>query len=602
MFQDNGVPYEQSDLYKIRHTAAHVLAQAVLEMYPEAKLGIGPPIEDGFYYDFDLGVDENDRSHTFKPEDLPELEKRMRHIINGSHPLDYRELSADEARAFFANQPYKLELIDGLANSEDDSVVISTYRQDSFEDLCRGPHVAHTGQVPAKSFKLMSIAGAYWRGDENQPMMQRIYGTAWRNKKELQAHLNMLKEAKKRDHRKLGRELEIYIMDDEIGPGLPLWLPKGNVLRDELGKLAREMEDAGGYQQVSTPHIAKEALYLRSRHLPYYEEDMFPAMEREGATYYLKPMNCPFHHKIYASKSRSYREMPLRLAEYGMVYRYEQSGSLFSLMRVRAAQQNDAHIYCCEAQFEAEFMAVVDLYRHYFQLFGVEKYVMRLSKHSKAGLGKKYVDNEPMWLKMEALVRQVMQDNKVPFYEAEDEAAFYGPKIDVQIWSAIGREFSLATNQVDFSQPESFGLVFTNDKGEEERPLCIHRAPLGSHERFVGFLIEHFAGNFPVWLAPVQAVVIPITDRHVVYAQQIAANYKAAGIRIEVDDSGERMNKKIRQAQLQKVPYMFVVGDNETESGTISVRTRLNENGGMLNADAFKEKMLDLIRERGMVL
>ncbi len=602
MFQDNGVPYEQSDLYKIRHTAAHVLAQAVLEMYPEAKLGIGPPIEDGFYYDFDLGVDENGRFHTFKADDLPELEKRMRRIIHEDHSMQYRELSAGEAKAFFADQPYKLELIDGLANEENGEVIISTYRQDSFEDLCRGPHVESTRQIPAKAFKLMSIAGAYWRGDEHQPMLQRIYGTAWRSKKELKIHLNMLEEAKKRDHRKLGRELEIYIIDEEIGPGLPLWLPKGNILREELAKLAREMEDASNYQQVSTPHIAKEALYLRSRHLPYYEEDMFPAMEREGATYYLKPMNCPFHHKIYASKPRSYREMPLRLAEYGMVYRYEQSGSLFGLMRVRAAQQNDAHVYCSEAQFEEEFMAVIDLYRHYFQLFGVEKYVMRLSKHSKAGLGKKYVDNESMWLKMEALVRQVMADNNVPFYEAEDEAAFYGPKIDVQIWSAIGREFSLATNQVDFSQPESFNLVFTNDKGEEERPLCIHRAPLGSHERFVGFLIEHFAGNFPVWLAPVQAVVIPITDRHVSYAQQIAVRFKEAGVRIEVDDSGERMNKKIRQAQLQKVPYMFVVGDQEASNGTISVRTRLNENRGALHVDAFKAEMLELIQERSLAL
>jgi threonyl-tRNA synthetase len=578
-----------------------VLAQAVLQLYPQAKLGIGPPIEDGFYYDFDLGRDENGRYHAFKPDDLPELEKRMRHIINGNYPMQYRELSADEAKAFFADQPYKLELIEGLVANGSDAAVISTYRQDSFEDLCRGPHVESTKQVPAKAFKLMNIAGAYWRGDEKRPMMQRIYGTAWRSKKELKNYLNMLEEAKKRDHRKLGRELEIYILDDEIGPGLPLWLPKGNVLREELAKLAREMEDAGGYQQVSTPHIAKESLYLRSRHLPYYEEDMFPAMERDGSTYYLKPMNCPFHHKIYASKSRSYREIPLRLAEYGMVYRYEQSGSLFGLMRVRAAQQNDAHIYCSEAQFEEEFMAVIELYRHYFQLFGVEKYVMRLSKHSKAGLGKKYVDNEPMWLKMEALVRQVMSDNNVPFYEAEDEAAFYGPKIDVQIWSAIGREFSLATNQVDFSQPVSFGLVFTNGKGEEERPLIIHRAPLGSHERFVGFLIEHFAGNFPVWLAPVQAVIIPITDRHVPYAQQIAASYKSVGIRIEVDDSGERMNKKIRQAQLQKVPYMFVVGDNEAEAGTVSVRTRLNENRGALYADAFKVEMLDLIRERALV-
>lgn len=606
MFNEQDTAYEKSDLYRLRHTAAHVLAQAVLELYPEAKLGIGPPIDDGFYYDFDLGVDEKGRPRTFTPDDLPQLEKRMRQIIAGQHPLVYREVSAAEARQLFREQPYKLELIEGLANGRIDenaeslatAVPLSTYRQDSFEDLCRGPHLAHTGQIPLDGFKLMHTAAAYWRGDENQPMLQRIYGTAWYSKKELKQYLHLLEEAKKRDHRKIGRELELYVIDDEIGPGLPLWLPKGNVLREELEKLAKEVEDRAGYQRVATPHIAKEALYLHSGHLPYYADDMYPPMDDDGTRYYLKPMNCPFHHKIFASRPRSYRELPLRLAEYGMVYRYEQSGTLFGLMRVRAAQQNDAHIYCSEEQFEAEFIDVIDMYRAYFDLFGIEKYVMRLSKHSRAGLGKKYADNEPMWLKTEEMVRQAMQNARVPFVEAEDEAAFYGPKIDVQIWSAIGREFSLATNQVDFAQPANFDLVFVNERGEAERPLCIHRAPLGSHERFIGFLIEHYAGNFPVWLAPVQVVVIPITDRNIEYARRVTAVFKNKGVRIEVNDGDERMNKKIRQAQLQKVPYMLIIGDQEEAAGTVSLRTRLSEDRGSIPSSEFLAQILDSIANR----
>ncbi len=592
--------YENSNLYKLRHTAAHVLAQAVLELYPQAKLGIGPPIADGFYYDFDLGIDEeNGRSRTFHPDDLPKLEKRMRQIIAGNHPLNYREVSLDEARHQFVEQPYKLELIAELA---DRAEIISIFQHDSFIDLCRGPHVAHTGKIPAAGFKLMSIAGAYWRGDENQPMLQRIYGTAWPSKKELKQHLAMLEEAKKRDHRKLGRELEIFILDEDIGPGLPLWLPNGNILREELEKLANEMEDAADYLRVSTPHIAKEALYLQSGHLPYYEDEMYPPMEREGSRYYLKPMNCPFHHKIYSSKSRSYRDLPLRLSEYGMVYRYEQSGTLMGLLRVRAAQQNDAHIYVSEAQFEEEFLAVMDLYRVYFELFGVEKYVMRLSKHSKAGLGKKYADNEAMWLKMEGIVRQAMINGNVPFVEAEDEAAFYGPKIDVQIWSAIGREFSLATNQVDFVQPPRFELTFTNADGHEETPLCIHRAPLGAHERFIGFLIEHYAGNFPVWLAPEQVRVIPITDGQNAYAVEVAAQLKARGIRVQAMLGSERMQAKIRHAQEMKVPYMLIVGDREAVAGTVSLRKRDGSRQNGLAVAEFEAMVADKIRARTAVL
>ncbi|HEX6384240.1 MAG TPA: threonine--tRNA ligase [Anaerolineae bacterium] len=610
MNETNEIPYQQSHLYRIRHTAAHVLAQAVLELYPQARLGIGPPVEHGFYYDFDLGIDDNGRPRTFTPDDLGKIEKRMRQIIAGRHPLCFREVSAGEARRLFRDQPYKLELIEGLArgvideygNEVEAAPVISTYRHDTFEDLCRGPHLEHTGQIPADAFKLLNVAGAYWHGDENNPMLQRIYGTAWRSRKELDEHLRMLEEAKQRDHRKLGRELEIFIMDEEVGPGLPLWLPNGNILREELEKLAKEMEAAAGYQRVSTPHIAKEPFYQRSGHLPYYEEDMYPPMEREETRYYLKPMNCPFHHKIYASKPRSYRDLPLRLAEYGMVYRYEKSGELFGLLRVRGNQQNDAHIYCAGSQVEEEFTAVIDLYRHYFDLFGIEKYVMRLSKHDPRELGKKYVEDQNLWLKTEALVRQTMIHAGVPYVEAAGEAAFYGPKIDVQIWSAIGREFSLATNQVDFAQPRRFNLTFVNQNGQEEIPYCIHRAPLGSHERFIGFLIEHYAGNFPVWLAPEQVRLIPITDSHSQYAANLAQQMRVQGIRAQADLGSERMNAKIRQAQLMKVPYMCIVGDREVEAGTISLRRRDGSRQNNVAVLVFVHQVKERIASRSIEL
>ncbi|WP_420628877.1 threonine--tRNA ligase [Candidatus Leptofilum sp.] len=591
--------YEQSHLYKLRHTAAHVLAQAVLELYPQAKLGIGPPIADGFYYDFDLGIGENGRSQTFHPDDLPKLEKRMRQIIAEKHPLVYEEVSVDEVRQRLADQPYKLELINELAEKGEQ---ISLYQHDSFVDLCRGPHVAHTGKIPAAGLKLMSIAGAYWRGDEKRPQLQRIYGTAWPNKKELKNHLAMLEEAKKRDHRKLGRELEIFILDEDVGSGLPLWLPNGNILREESVKLANEMEDKAGYVRVATPHIAKESLYLQSGHLPYYADEMYPVMERDGSRYYLKPMNCPFHHKIYASKPRSYRDLPLRLSEYGMVYRYEQSGTLMGLLRVRSIEQNDAHIYCAESQLEEEFMGVINLYRSYFELFGIEKYVMRLSKHSPEKLGVKYVDNGSMWLKAERIIRETMLKHDVPFVEAEDEAAFYGPKIDVQIWSAIGREFSLATNQLDFGVPPRFDLTFTNAQGELETPWCIHRAPLGAHERFIGFLIEHYAGNFPVWLAPEQVRVIPITDGQNEYAQQVAGQLKASGVRAQAMLESDRMQAKIRAAQQMKVPYMLVVGEREAAAGTVSLRKRDGSRQNGLALAAFEALVAEKIARRDAVL
>ncbi|MFZ5884831.1 MAG: threonine--tRNA ligase [Chloroflexota bacterium] len=595
--------YEESHLYRIRHSAAHIMAQAVLEMFPEAKYTIGPPVENGFYYDFDL-------PRSLTPEDLEAIEKRMRQIVQGKHDFIKKVVSADEARQIFKDQPYKLELIDGLeqggfdeyGNPLKEKPEISIYQHDTFVDLCRGPHVANTREIKPDAFKLMNVAGAYWRGDENNKQLQRIYGTAWENKQQLEEYLHQLEEAKKRDHRKLGKELEIFIFDEEVGPGLPLWLPNGGVMIEELEKLAKEMEEKAGYVRVRTPHLTKEDLFLRSGHLPYYAESMYPPMELEGVKYYVKPMNCPFHHKIFGSKQRSYRDLPLRLAEYGTCYRYEKSGELFGLMRVRSMQMNDSHIYVSEELFEQEFMGVVDLYRKYFDLFGIEKFVMRLSLHSKAGLGKKYVDNERLWLKTEEMVRRAMTNGGVPFVEAEDEAAFYGPKIDVQIWSAIGREFSLATNQVDFAVPARFDLKYINKDGQEEVPLCIHRAPLSTHERMIGFLIEHYAGAFPVWLSPEQARVIPITDGQNEYAENIAKQLRANGIRASADLSSQRMNAKIRDAQMMKVPYMIVVGKNEMEAGQISLRVRDGSQQNNIPLAEFIARAKDRIARRAKEL
>jgi threonyl-tRNA synthetase len=599
MLQQVQEKYEESQLYKIRHSAAHIMAQAVLEMFPDAKYTIGPPIENGFYYDFDL-------PRNLTPEDLEQIEKRMRQIVQGKHEFNKIVVSAGEAREIFKDQPYKLELIDGLekggldeyGNPLKEKPEISIYQHDSFVDLCRGPHVHNTKEVKQDAFKLMSIAGAYWRGDEHNKMLQRIYGTAWENAQQLKAYLWQMEEAKKRDHRKLGKDLEIFIFDDEVGPGLPLWLPNGGVMIEELEKLAKEMEEKAGYLRVKTPHLTKEDLFIRSGHLPYYAESMYPPMELEGVKYYVKPMNCPMHHKIFGSKGRSYRDLPIRLAEYGTCYRYEKSGELFGLMRVRSMQMNDAHIYVSEDQFEQEFLGVVDMYLSYFKLFGLDKFVMRLSLHGKVGLGKKYVDNERLWIKTEEMVRRAMMNGGVPYVEAEDEAAFYGPKIDVQVWSSIGREFSLATNQVDFAVPERFDLKFTNKEGNDEVPLCIHRAPLGTHERMVGFLIEHYAGNFPVWLSPEQVRVIPITDGQNEYANGIVAQLRESGIRAHADIGAQRMNAKIRQAQLMKVPYMLVVGENEMKAEQVSLRVRDGSQQNNILLGDFLARAKDRIARR----
>ncbi|HNC38617.1 MAG TPA: threonine--tRNA ligase, partial [Chitinophagaceae bacterium] len=486
------------------HSSAHLMAEAVESMFPGVKFWVGPPLDNpkGFYYDMDLG----DRKMT--EDDLAALEKKMNELAKQQNVFSRKEMSKADAVKYFTEKgdEYKLDLLQNLNDGE-----ITFYTQGNFTDLCRGPHIPNTGFI--KAIKLTNIAGAYWKGDEKNKQLTRVYGVTFPSQKEMDEHLAMLEEAKKRDHRKLGKELGIYTMDDQVGPGLILWMPNGGVIIEELEKLAKESEQAAGYKRVVTPHIAKESMYLTSGHLPYYADSMFPPMEMDGDRYYLRAMNCPHHHKIFDAELRSYKDLPLRLAEYGTCYRYEQSGELFGLMRVRCLHMNDAHIYCSKEQFAQEFKAVNDLYLKYFKIFGIEKYVMRLSLHDPEKLGQKYVNEPELWKETEALVRNVLIETGVPFVEVKGEGAFYGPKIDVQIWSAIGREFTLATNQVDFAQSRSFNLTFTNAQNEKEIPLIIHRAPLGTHERFIGFLLEHYAGKFPMWLAPVQVKVLPISDK-----------------------------------------------------------------------------------------
>src|SRR3989344_2276677 len=549
----------KDNLENKRHSLTHLLAAAVLELYPNAQPTLGPAVDDGFYYDFDnLKISE---------DDLPKIEAVMKKILPTWNKFERHEIKPAEAKEFFKNNSYKLELIEEI---EKNGEPITFYKSGDFEDLCRGGHIDNMSKVPFGSWKLDRIAGAYWRGDEKNPMLTRIYGLAFKTKKELGEYEKMMKEAEKRDHRKLGKELELFTFDDDVGPGLPLWLPKGAVIIDELEKLAEEFESAAGYQRVRTPHIAKESLYLTSGHLPYYQDSMYPPMECEGTKYYLKAMNCPHHHKIFAARSRSYRELPLRLAEYGTVYRYEKSGELFGLMRVRMLQMNDAHIYCAEKDFAGEFKMVNDMYLKYFEILGIKKYLMRFSTHNPEKLGQKYVDEPELWKKTEKMVREALAVSGVPFTEVTDEAAFYGPKIDVQVWSAIGREFTLATNQVDFAQPKRFGLRYTNRKGKEETPLVIHRAPLSTHERLIGFLIEHYAGAFPVWLAPVQARVLSISEKYTGYAREIYEKLREAGIRAELDDGDDALGKKIRNGKLAKIPYLLVLGEKEKSTETVT--------------------------------
>ena len=650
---------QMTDIERLRHSASHVLATAILKIWPEAQFAAGPPVENGFYYDVDL-------PHRISPEDFEKIEAEMKKEIKANHPFERTEVSRDEALELGKkgrlaalsdrDQPskFKIDIIENIPPGEK----ISLYRNGDFIDLCAGPHVMRTGNIGA--FKLTTVASAFYKGDEKNPQLQRIYGTAFKTKKELDDYFAMLEEAKKRDHRKLGRELEIFVLDDDVGPGLPMWLPRGAAMIDELEKLARETEFAAGYQRVRTPHIAKESLYRKSGHLPYYAESMFPPMQlkldpeqekeliilesqipdwevesekmlevdieevrrmargvrtsarvlektkqRRDALlaanrYYLKAMNCPHHHKLFAAVPRSYRDLPLRLAEYGTCYRYEQSGELIGLMRVRSMQMNDAHIYMAPEQFETEFNAVNEMYLKYFKLFGIEKYLMRFSTHDPSKLGQKFVDEPELWKQTEVMTRNVLKNSGINYVEVPNEAAFYGPKIDVQAWSVIGREFSIATNQVDFAQPRRFNLVYKDKDNTEKTPICIHRAPLGTHERFIGFLIEHYAGNFPLWLSPEQVRILTIGDdaKLLDYSMSILKELRAHQVRAEIDKSTDQINGKIQRAEQMKVHTMFVIGKRDMDADAVSVRVHGQGNLGAKPRSEAMAEILSSIKER----
>jgi threonyl-tRNA synthetase len=675
---------QMTDLERLRHSASHVLATAILKIWPEAQFAAGPPVENGFYYDVDL-------PHRISPEDFEKIETEMKKEIKANHPFERVEVSRDEALAMAKrgelgalgarSEPskYKLDIIENIPPDEK----ISLYRNGEFVDLCAGPHVMRTGNIGA--FKLTNVASAYYKGDEKNPQLQRVYGTAFKTKKELDDYFAMLEEAKKRDHRKLGRELELFVFDDDVGPGLPMFLPRGAVIAEELEKLAKETEFAAGYQRVRTPHIARESLYKKSGHLPYYAESMFPPMElrdeaevgvsltaaktrleedarsfyehndqlleelfdkwvpesgrdqliqdlraslepdqlerfdklahrsgfaavviaqRKPDRYYLKAMNCPHHHKLFAALPRSYRDLPLRLAEYGTDYRYEKSGELFGLMRVRSLQMNDAHLYMTPEQFEAEFNAVNEMYLNYFKLFGIDKYLMRFSTHDPSQLGQKFVDEPELWKKTEEMTRNVLKNSGINYVEVPNEAAFYGPKIDVQAWSVIGREFSIATNQVDFAQPRSFDLRYKDRDNIDKIPICIHRAPLGTHERFIGFLIEHYAGNFPLWLSPEQVRILPIGDDTKVldYSMSILNELRAHQVRAEIDKSSDNINGKIQRAEQMKVHTMFVIGKRDMDADAVSVRVHGKGNlGAKPRAEAIAKILLSIKRRADRV-
>src|SRR5437588_5701029 len=649
MNEDRKTPEQRgqmTEIERLRHSASHVLATAILKIWPEAQFAAGPPVENGFYYDVDL-------PHRISPEDFEKIEAEMKKEIKANHPFERMEVSRDEALSMAKrgelgalgarSEPskFKIDIIENIPANEK----ISLYRNGDFIDLCAGPHVMRTGNIDA--FKLTSVASAYYKGDEKNPQLQRVYGTAFKTKKELDDYFAMLEEAKKRDHRKLGRELEIFVLDDDVGPGLPMWLPRGAAIIDELEKLAKETEFAAGYQRVRTPHIAREQMYKKSGHLPYYADSMFPpisiieegkrhehtqlVMERirlqhelgtgkwndpqKGDTvdaseerdridskidqlserYYLKAMNCPHHHKLFAAVPRSYRDLPLRFAEYGTCYRYEQSGELIGLMRVRSMQMNDAHLYMTPEQFEAEFNAVNEMYLNYFKLFGIEKYLMRFSTHDPAKLGQKFVDEPELWKKTEEMTRNVLENSGINYVEVPNEAAFYGPKIDVQAWSVIGREFSIATNQVDFAQPRRFNLRYKDRDNVDKIPLCIHRAPLGTHERFIGFLIEHYAGNFPLWLSPEQVRILTIADETQLlnYSRAILDELRGHQVRAEIDISTDKINGKIQRAEQVKVHTMLVIGKRDMEANAVSVRVH---GKGNLGAKPRGEVITDILQ------
>jgi threonyl-tRNA synthetase len=607
-----------TDLERIRHSCAHVLATAISRIWPDAQFAAGPPVETGFYYDVEV-------SHRITPEDFERIEAEMKKEIKANYVFERVEISRDDALALAKSgalaslgarpeaSKFKLDIVENIPAGE----VITLYRNGEFTDLCAGPHVMRTGNIGA--FKLTHVASAYYKGDENNPQLQRIYGTAFKNKTAMEEYFAMLEEAKKRDHRKIGQDMGLFAMDPEyVGPGLPLWLPKGTAIVEELERLAKETEFAAGYVRVRTPHLAREKMYVTSGHLPYYAESMFPPMElaaEDGpkslsdsesvgvpATdkYYLKAMNCPHHHRIFAAEQHSYRDLPLRLAEYGTCYRYEQSGELFGLMRVRSLNMNDAHIYCTEDQFAEEFRAVNEMYLKYFRIFGLDKFQMRFSTHDPSKLGQKFVDEPELWKKTEDMVRNVLIESGINYVEVPNEAAFYGPKIDVQVWNVIGREFTIATNQVDFAVPAKFGLTYRTRENTDATPLCIHRAPLGTHERFIGFLIEHFAGNFPLWLAPDQVRILTIGDEDdlVAYAKDISNELRGHAVRCSMDITTDKINGKVLRAEEAKVHTMLVIGRRDMEAGAVSLRVHGKGNlGAKPRADVVAD-LLDAIRTR----
>lgn len=557
---------ENDPLYKRRHSLAHILAQAVQKVRPGTRLGFGPPVENGFYYDFHFAEPISD-------EDFSAIEKEMRKIINEKQAFERREMTAAEAVAMLNEQGenLKAEYCQDLASRGEN---LSFYRNGPFEDMCAGPHVEHTGQIPTDCFQLDTLAGAYWRGDEKREQLTRIYGLAFENKAELKEFIRLREEAKKYDHRKLGKELEIFMISDHVGPGLPLWMPNGTVLRDELENLAKEWEFADGYQRVATPHVTDGKLFETSGHLAHYKEGMFPAMAvDENREYYLKPMNCPFHHLIFGNRPRSYREMPVRLAEYGQVYRYEGSGALAGLLRVRGMCMNDAHIYCTPEQLKDEFTKVLDMHKRYYEMFRLSHFWMRLSTHIPERLGDKYVNLPEDWIKSEAVIKGILDEIGIEYQIGEDEAAFYGPKVDFQVRNVVGREETASTNQLDFAVPARFNLTYVGADGQEHVPYCIHRAPLGTHERFLAFLIEHFKGAFPTWMAPRQVVVVPVhVDNFGDYAQKVAQQLFKLGFRAEADLGSDSFNKKIRNAATSKTPNIFIVGEREQEQQEVTWR------------------------------
>jgi threonyl-tRNA synthetase len=592
--------YLGSDLWKIRHSTAHVMAQAVRDLFPtgEAKIAIGPPIADGFYYDFDL-------PRALTPEDLEKIEKKMRKVLSEDHQFLRRELSADEARELFQDQPYKLDLISGLeaggfdeyGEPLDEETVISTYTHDDFEDLCRGPHVESTKAINPDAVKLLNVAGAYWRGDERNPMLQRIYGTAWKTATELEEYLDKLEEAKRRDHRRLGKDLDLYSTNPEVGSGLVLWHPNGAYVRYQAEKYCQEEHLKNGYEFVVSPHIGKAHLWETSGHLTWYEENMYSSLDIDQDSYYLKPMNCPFHIMIYKNSLHSYRDLPLRWAEWGTVYRYERSGVLHGMMRVRGFTQDDAHIFCSPDQMPEEIDRVLNFCLHILRGFGIQEFHAYLATKDP----NKSADELDLWEDATEALRAALERAELPYEVDEGGAAFYGPKIDLKMIDALDREWQLSTIQFDFNLPERFDLVYIGEDGKQHRPYMIHRALLGSMERFMGVLVEHYGGAFPLWLAPTQAILIPITDRNLEYVNETADQLKAAGIRVKVDDSSDRMSAKIRDAEKLKIPYMLVVGDREQEAETVAPRLRSGEQLKPLSVQDLLARMEEEIESHAQI-